>query len=211
MRASIAGNMRQLERERAQRLAEVWEAVSGSRVVPADGVLTPELRERYNLAAASTEQAMSARKREVIASLVGGRARQLERQTSLQVAIGRLSPAVTYLRAAEALAGTGTAMRRRWREEVEGAQHALEAATFDRRFGVELFAADLDYERIIYWPDPHDASQRVPQYDELPAFAHHPLPLLGALAEAAPDLCLLSVECVGLMVVAALAYFRLDV
>jgi ABC-type transport system involved in multi-copper enzyme maturation permease subunit len=211
MRASITGNMRQLERERAQRLAEIWEAVAGSRQVPADGVLSPELRERYAAAVASVEQSMTSRKRQVIESLEGARERQLERQTDLQTAIGRLSPAVTFLRGAEALAGTGASMQRRWRREVGSAQHALEAATFDRHFGVELYAAEMNYERITYWPDPTDVSHRVPDYDELPAFAHRRETLLDAVTASAPDLCLLAVECVGLMVVAAFAYFRVDV
>lgn len=211
MRASIIGNMRQLEKERAQRLAEVWESVSGTREIPVDGVLAPGLRERYLVAGEPIEQSMTARKRQVIESLQSARARDVERQASLDVTISSFSPAVTFLRAALALAGTGSSMRKQWRQEVNSAQQALEAATFDRRFGTEIFAATLNYQRITYWPDPADASQRVPAYDDLPKFTHLTQPLLDAVVGAAPDLCLLAVECVGLMIIATYAYFRLDV
>lgn len=211
MRASIAGNMKQLEHDRAERLAEVWETVSGSRAVPNDGNLSPELKDRYLAAAAPIEQAMAARKRNVIESLRSARDRQLDIQRGLQVGIGRLSPAISFLRAAQALAGTGDAMQSRWKQEIAGAQHSLETASFDRQFGVELFAADQNYERIVFWPDPTDEARRVPHYDELPTFRHHQQELLEAVAAAAPDLCLLALECVALMLVAALAYFRVDV
>ncbi|MDB4913773.1 MAG: hypothetical protein JWM95_1417 [Gemmatimonadetes bacterium] len=210
-RASIVGSMRQLEKERAERLAEVWESVTGSRDVPVDGILAPATREQYRIAGERIEQSMATRKRQLIESLNGARIRQEERQAWVAAAVGSVSPAVTFLRAATALAGTGTKMHRQWRQEVTGAQQALEAATFDRRFGVELFAANLNYERITYWPDQSDPSQRVPAYDDLPKFAHRTPALLEGVIGAAPDLCLLAVECIGLIVVATYAYLVVEI
>ena len=211
MRASIIGTMRSLEHERAERLAEVWESTSGSREVPRDGVLAPGLREQYLGAGERIEQSMVSRKRQVIESANAARARQEERQERIESVIGSLSPAVTYLRATASLAGTGMMLSRQWAQEVAGAQQALESATFDRRFGVEIFAATLGFERITYWPDQTDPAQRVPPYDALPMFVHRTPALLDGIVAAAPDLCLLAVECVAMLLIAAQAYFRVDV
>lgn len=211
MRASIVGTMRSLEHERAERLAEVWESTSGSRAVPADGVLAPGLREQYLTAGERIEQAMVTRKRQVIENAKAARLRQEERQERVESAIGSLSPAVTFLRASASLAGTGMMLSRQWAQEVTGAQQVLESATFDRRFGVEIFAANLGFERIMYWPDPTDPAQRVPTYDALPRFVHRTPALLDGVIAAAPDLCLLAIECIAMLLLAAHAYFRVDV
>ena len=211
MRASIIGSMWQLEKERAERLAEVWESVTGSRDVPADGILAPGIREQYRAAGARIEESMTTRKRQVIESMNGARVRQEERQAGVASMIGSFSPAVTFLRAAASLAGTGTQTHRQWMQEITGAQRALEAATFDKRFGVEIFAANLNYERITYWPDQSDPSQRVPDYDALPKFAHRTPALLDGVIGAAPDLCLLAVECIALIMISAYAYFIVEI
>jgi ABC-type transport system involved in multi-copper enzyme maturation permease subunit len=211
MRASVAENIRHLERERARSLAETWESVSGARDLPADGTISPDVRARYVLARQLIEERLTGRKRQVIESLESARERQRERRARLEIALGRLSPAVTFLRAATSMAGTGRSMRTQWMDEARAEQRALETASFDRQFGVELFDANLDYLRVIYWPNASDPLDRVPDYDALPDFAHHDRPLIELFAEAAPDLCLLAVECVTLILAASIAYTRLDV
>ena len=57
-------------------------------------------------------------------------------------------------------------------------------ALFDRTYGTELFAARQQFLRIAYLPNAADPAERVPRYDELPAFAA-PEPDLAADVRAA--------------------------
>ena len=211
VRASISENMHQLERERARRLAEVWEQVSGSRDTPADGVVSPDVRSLYLNSSLAIEEQMMTRKRQIIEGLTNQQTRDASRQATIERVVGRLSPAVTFRRVTEAIAATGYEMQWRWREEVARAQHAIEAASFDRRFGMELYSAAANYQRIMYWPDATDPTQRVPAYAELPAFTHHQEAVSERIATAVPDACLLAFECIGLLIIAAMAYVRTDI
>ena len=211
VRASISENMHQLERERARRLAEVWEEVSGSRDTPVDGVVSPDLRAQYLNSSLAIEQQMMARKRQIIEGVAGQQTRDAIRHGVVERLVGRLSPAVTYRHVTEAIAATGHEMLWRWRSEVARTQHAIEAASFDRRFGMELYSASTSYQRITYWPNSADVSERVPSYADLPIFADHAQSVGERIAAAAPDVCLLAFECVGLLVIAAAAYLRTDI
>ena len=111
----------------------------------------------------------------------------------------------------EAIAATGYEMLWRWRTEIARTQHAMEAASFDRRFGMELYSASMSYQRITYWPNPSDPDDRVPAYADLPSFAHQPQSIGERVAAAAPDVCLLAFECIGLLVIAGAAYLRTDI
>jgi hypothetical protein len=110
------------------------------------------------------------------------------------------------------MAGTGTEAEGRWSEQVAAHQLRLESATFDRSFGLELYPPQLNFLRIIWWPElGSDARSRPPDYDELPQFAFRE-PAIGALLRrSAPDLAVLIVGSVVWLAFAIYAFQRAEV
>lgn len=197
-----------VERDRARALAEVWRRTFGSDARPDD--LSAEIRRRYNEARVPVEAQLVQRKRAAIRAIDEGRAAKLRRQRMLAARLARLSPAGAYQQGAAAILGTGTVQAERWRLQALGHQHRLEAATFDRIFGVELFPPDLDFLRLIWWPDPRDAADLPPPYEALPPFEFAPPSLAGDLTRLVPEVAALVALTVCALVVAAALLHRAE-
>jgi hypothetical protein len=112
----------------------------------------------------------------------------------MALALGSLSPTVSFRVAAAAAAGTGAAYRERWESAVARHQRVLELATFDRAFGLEIFPPALNFLRVTIWPSASDPADRVPAYTDLPQFSTVRDDLSGDLREATPALALLLAE-----------------
>lgn len=202
--------IRQLQGERARALSTEWRRVAGSDSIP-DGQIDRLLREAYARAIGEQERTLTARKRAAIRRIDLERTRRLDRQARLARALGRASPAATYAALAAGVAGTGQDAAARWAEQVAAHQERLESATFDRRYGLEVFPAQLDFLRIIWWPDLSDPADRPPDYDMLPAFAYRDTPLETVIARAIPDLAILTGGTVAWLLIALAAFQRIDV
>lgn len=200
----------QLQNDRARALSMTWRRVAGSDTVPG-GHVDPALQEAYRRTAREQERAFIDRKRASIrlVDLVSQRA--AARQSALARAIGRVSPAAAYGMVAATLAGTGGDAAWRWNDQVAAHQGRLEAATFDRTFGMELFPPQLGYLRIIWWPDLTDPRERPPSYDALPAFAYREAPLQSVLAASLSELAILAAGSALWLIVALAAFQRADV
>src|SRR5690606_36397373 len=150
------------------------------------------LRRAYQRASADAERRLSARKRSILRDAETARARGVDRQRRLARALGRLSPAVSYEAIAADVSGTGADAAHRWIDQVSAHQLRLESATFDRSYGLELFPPQLNFLRIIWWPELRgDPSVRPPAYQDLPQFVFRE-PTLGSLVRrAATDLAVL--------------------
>lgn len=201
---------RALERARARALGEAWRATSGSMLPPEDGIVETDLRRRYDDARAPLERDFIRQKRDFLRDAQRATERAQASRIRLATAIGLLSPTLTFREAAASAAGTGATYRESWQRAVEHQQHALESATFDRVFGVEVFPPAFNYLRVTIWPDPSDPRDRVPEYDELPAF--EPVaPDVGADALAMlPSVAVLAVEAVTLLTLACGVFLWID-
>jgi hypothetical protein len=152
-----------------------------------------------------------ARKRAAIRHRETERQRLAERRRALALAISRFSPAASYAALAANLAGTGDDAVDRWTEQVAAHQARLENATFDLRFGMELFPAHLDFLRIIWWPDMRNSQDRPPAYRDLPKFAYRE-PALGlVIRRSLLDLAVLAGGTAAWLAVALIAFQRLEV
>jgi ABC-type transport system involved in multi-copper enzyme maturation permease subunit len=209
-RQAKAAAIRQLQHDRARTLSSVWRRAVGSDTVPGGAVERP-LRDAYRRIAMEQERAYTARKRAVIRQVELERQRAIDRQARVARAVGRVSPAAAYATVAADLAGTGSDAASRWSDQVASHQARLEAATFDRTFGMELYPASLGYLRVIWWPDLADPSDRPPAYEALPAFAYREAPLLDIVEGVLPELAMLAVGSALWMVVALTAFQRLNV
>jgi ABC-2 type transport system permease protein len=209
-RQARAAGIRQLQAERARALSMIWERVAGVDSVP-EGHLPRTVREAYRDASAEQERIFSARKRAIIRQIDLDRARRAERHARVVRHAGRLSPASSYAALAADLAGTGLDAGRRWMDQVAAHQERLEGATFDRRYGLELFPRELGFLRIIWWPDLADAADRPPGYTELPAFAYREPPLEAVLAGAVSELGVLTAGAVAWLLVAMAAFQRAEI
>ena len=202
--------IRQLHHERARALSGVWRRAMGTDTVPG-GLLDRPLRDAYRRIAAEQERAFTARKRAAIRQVELERQRAIDRQARLARAIGRVSPATAYATVAADLAGTGSDAAWRWSDQVGSHQAQLEAATFDRTFGMELYPAHLGYLRVIWWPDLAEPGDRPPAYEALPPFAYREAPLQDLLAGVLPELAILTAGSALWMIVALAAFQRLNV
>ena len=90
-------------------------------------------------------------------------------------------------------------------------QYRLEAATFDRTFGLEIFPAHLNFLRIIWWPDLRDSTDRPPPYDELPPFAYRPAPLESVMEDCLPEMAVLVAGAAAWLLFALFTFQRMDV
>lgn len=203
--------IRALERARGRALGDVWRATSGSLLPPADGLVAPDLRRRYDDARAPLERDFTRRKRDLLRDARTATARARDAQERVAAAIGALSPTRTFRVAAAAAAGTGTPYRAAWEDAVTRHQRALEVATFDRVLGVEVFPPAFGYLRVIIWPNPADPRDRVPEYDELPRFDAIAPDLRADAAAALPGLATLVGETVVLLILACGAFLWIDV
>lgn len=210
MRASIRQHIAHLERERARQLASAWEEVSGTRDVPADGSIAPDVRAAYSLRQHAIEQRLAIRKRQIIGDLQDARERDRAEQVALATTLGRLSPSVVMRLAVSAVASTGRDEEDLWREEVKREQRALEGATFDQTHGMELFASNLGFLRMTFWPDNSDVADRVPDYRALPVLVHQRDGLAAATTRMVPEAAILALESVSFITIAGLAFSRLD-
>lgn len=209
-RQAKAQAIQQLQRERAQLLSAAWRRLSGVDSAPS-GRIDPSLRGAYARAIATDEARLLSRKRAAIREIDGRRQRARERQRTLANAIARLSPAASYGLLAADIAGTGDHSAERWRDQVAAHQARLEAATFDRPFGMELFPRQLGYLRITWWPDLGDPNDRPPAYRDLPAFAYQEPATASVARRVLPDLAVLLGGSIGWLTVALIAFQRLDV
>ncbi len=204
-------SVRQLETERARALAAIWEQVSGTGVVPDATTLTPRLRRQYDEARRGTEQEFMRRKRTLLRTTADDRRRQIARQLAVLETIDVLSPPAAFAMVASAVAGTSTGALSRWQLAVDEHQQRLERTMFDRQFGTELFVKPLNYLRVAFLPNANDPSERLPRYDELPAFAP-PAADLGADVRAAlPLLGVLVTHTLVFLALAGVAVLRMDV
>lgn len=202
--------IRRLQLERAQLLSAAWRRLSGADSAPS-GRIEPSLRSAYAQAIAADEARLLSRKRAAIREIDGRRHRARERQRALANAIARISPAASYGLLAADVAGTGDDVAQRWRDQVAAHQARLEAATFDRPFGMELFPRQLDYLRITWWPDLGDPNDRPPAYRDLPAFDYQEPALASVARRVLPDLAVLLGGSIGWLTVALIAFQRMDV
>ena len=211
VRQAKVAAIRQLQRERAVALSEAWRRSAGSDSIP-DAQVDQHLRTAYLRASADAERRLFARKRSLLRDAETARARTIDRQRRLARALGRLSPAVSFGAIAAEVAGTGTEAAHRWTEQVAAHQLRLESATFDRSYGLELFPPQLNFLRIIWWPDLRgDAHARPPAYHDLPQFVFRE-PALGALFRgAATDLAILILGSAGWFAIAIVAFQRAEV
>jgi ABC-type transport system involved in multi-copper enzyme maturation permease subunit len=210
-RQSQSEGLRQLEGERARALASVWRRVAGTDEVPLDSMVGPSLRRAYDAARAPVEADLMRRKRALIRSSTEERRRRQAAQTRLASALEALSPAAAFAHLAAAAAGTGPAARERWTRAVDEQQQRLESAVFDRVHGTDLFAARENYLRISYLPDALDPADRVPRYDELPAFSPPDGDLAMDVRDALPWLVALVLEAAVCLAVAARAILRMEI
>lgn len=207
---SRAEALAQLEAERARALAGVWRRVAGRPDVPLDGAIDPATRGAYDRARAPLDATLMRRKRALLRESLGARRREVAARARIESALGTLSPASSFAALAAEIAGTGTASRERWEHAVDDQQRRLEVAVFDRSFGTELFAANAGYLRISYLPNDADPKERVPRYDELPAFAA-PSPNLAAdLRAAVPALTVLLAQGVICLAGGVVAVTRME-
>jgi ABC-2 type transport system permease protein len=206
-RQAKSAAIRQLQKDRARALAADWRRAAGSDTVPA-GHVDPALRDAYRRIAGEQERAFTDRKRASIRLVELGTQRAAARQSGLARAIGRVSPAAAYGMIASTLAGTGGDAAWRWSDQVAAHQARLEAATFDRTFGMELFPSQLGHLRIIWWPDLADPRDRPPSYDALPPFAYREAPLQSVLTGSLPELAILVVGSALFLIVALAAFQR---
>ena len=204
-RAAIA----RVEDDRARALAEVWRRTFGSDERPDD--LTPDIRRRYNDAREPVEQLFVNRKRQQIRALDDERRTMRSRQRTVETWFARLSPAGAYEIAAAAALGTGAIEAARLHLEAQRHQRRLEPLTFDRVFGVELYPPDLGYLRIIWWPDPRDATDLPPPYEALPRFEFAPTAVSRDLSRLLPDVGLLLAVTVGALSAAAVLMHRAEI
>ncbi|HUF30400.1 MAG TPA: ABC transporter permease subunit [Gemmatimonadaceae bacterium] len=202
--------IRQIQGERARALSASWRRVSGADSAPT-GYVSRALGDAYARAIEADEQRFIMRKRAAIRTADAERQRTTERRQSLARAIARLSAAASYSAVAANLAGTGDEAVRRWTEQVVAHQTRLENATFDRRFGMELFPAHLDFLRIIWWPDLRDARDRPPAYRDLPQFAYQEPSMSVVLRQSLLDLAVLAVGSTVWLAVALIAFQRAEV
>jgi ABC-type transport system involved in multi-copper enzyme maturation permease subunit len=201
----------QVQRERARTLADAWRRSTGTDSVP-EGHVDDALRAAYARASAEDERRLAARKRSIIRDAETARARSVDRRERLGHMVGRLSPAMSYAAIAAEMAGTGTEAAGRWSEQVAAHQLRLESATFDRSFGLELYPPQLNFLRIIWWPElGSDARSRPPDYGELPQFAFREPPIGALLRRSAPDLAVLIVGSVVWLAFAIHAFQRAEV
>jgi ABC-type transport system involved in multi-copper enzyme maturation permease subunit len=200
----------QLQRDRARALAAAWREVSGSDSAPEEPV-DRAVRVAYARAAASDERHLTARKRAAIRQVETTRQRALARRRRLAGAIAWLSPASSYAAVAANVAGTGGDAAQRWLDQVTTHQARLEAATFDRQFGMEIYPPQLGYLRIIWWPDLSDPSDLPPRYRDLPPFAFRDAPLAFVFAQSFSHLAVLMLGTVGWLVIALRAFQRAEV
>lgn len=203
--------LRQLEAERARVLAAVWRRVTGSDVVPIDGVIAGDVRRRYDDARARPEAALMQRKRALLRTIEDARAREQMAQARLGTRLGMISPAATFSAFAAEVVGTGGGFRRRWEQAAVEHQERLERAAFDRAFGTELFDARAGYLRITFQPNPADPRDRVPAYAQLPPFAAPADDLDADLRGALPLLAMLLLDGLALFAAATVAVVRMEV
>jgi ABC-type transport system involved in multi-copper enzyme maturation permease subunit len=200
----------QLQNERARLLADAWRRVSGADTAPA-GAMSEPLRLAYHRATEADERAFTARKRAAIRQVETARRRAIDRQRSVAAAIEWLSPAATYAAIAANLANTGRDAADRWLDQVEAHQARLEAATFDRRFGIELYLPRLNLLRVIWWPDLGRPDDLPPSYKNLPTFAYREAPLSVVMRNALPNLAVLAFGTVFAFAAALRAFQRAEV
>lgn len=199
-----------IQSERARTLSAAWRRVAGADSAPA-GYVSSALGDAYARATAGDEQRFMVRKRAAIRDTDTERQRNAERRRNLALTISRFSPAASYSALAANLAGTGDDAVHRWTEQVGAHQARLENATFDQRFGMELFPAHLDFLRIIWWPDLRNSSDRPPAYRDLPQFAYQE-PALGlVIRRSLPDLAVLAVGSAAWLALALIAFQRAEV
>ncbi|WP_148306404.1 hypothetical protein [Gemmatirosa kalamazoonensis] len=185
--------------------------MSGTDEVPLDSVASPALRRAYDAVREPVEAELMRRKRALLRGAANERRRERDAQAALAAWIDALSPAGAFARFAETVVGTGAPALSRWERAVDDHQARLEAATFDRPYGTELFAARERYLRITYLPNAFDPGGRVPRYDELPAFSA-PAPDLAADVRAAlPSLGALLAHALVCLLLAAHAVLRMEV
>jgi hypothetical protein len=211
IRQNRRDNVLLLERERARRLAGIWNAVSGADTIRSAAELPAEARQQYDRARAPIEAEMSRRKRGRIQDIVGEQQRRLLQQRRYATLLGRIAPAVSFRIAASEIAGTGHLVEERWRDQTTRHQALLEQATFDKVHGLELFNAQADYTRSIWWPDQSNATDRVPSYDDLPDFTFVAPSIGDALMASIPDLVLLLVANALWLSTACVAFVRADI
>jgi hypothetical protein len=200
----------QLERDRSRMLSEGWRRATGTDSAP-DGRIDRTVRDAYARAVAGEERHLSARKRTVIRQVETERERAIVRQRRVARAIGWLSPASSYGALAANLAGTGDDAARRWLDQVTAHQARLEAATFDRQYGMEVYPPYLDYMRIIWWPDLSDPRDLPPAYHDLPSFAFRDAQVSVVIGRSLTDLAVLTLGAVLWLVVALRAFQRAEV
>lgn len=183
--------IKQLQHERARLLSEAWRRASGSDSAP-NGAISAALRDAYARASDADEKALTARKRVAIREVETARQRAIHRRRNVATALGWLSPAATYGVVAANLASTGREAADRWLDQVETHQTRLETATFDRRFGLELYPAHLNLLRIIWWPDLGLPDDLPPSYRELPPFSYREASLSTVLRDSLMNIAVLT-------------------
>lgn len=199
-----------IQSERARTLSAAWRRVAGADSVPS-GYVASAMRDAYGRVIADDERRFMVRKRTAIRHTETERQRFAERRRALALAISRFSPAASYAALAANLAGTGDDAVDRWTEQVAAHQARLENATFDLRFGMELFPAHLDFLRIIWWPDLRNSRDRPPAYRDLPKFAYQE-PALGlVIRRSLFDLAVLAGGSAAWLAIALIAFQRLEV
>jgi ABC-type transport system involved in multi-copper enzyme maturation permease subunit len=186
--------VRDIARTRARALGLAWRTASGSDLPPDGGIVAEDTRRRYEALRAPVEQRFTREKRDLLRAVSDEQTRARSRQERMALALGSLSPTVSFRVAAAAAAGTGAAYRERWESAVARHQRVLELATFDRAFGLEIFPPALNFLRVTIWPSASDPADRVPAYTDLPQFSTVRDDLSGDLREAAPALALLLAE-----------------
>lgn len=198
-----------VERDRARALAEVWRRTFGTDERPDD--LTPELRRRYNESRQPVEAQLVERKRAQIRALDDERRALRRRQRTLATRLARLSPAGAFEVGAAAALGTGAVEAERLELDAWRQQRRLEALTFDRVFGVELYPPDLGYLRLVWWPDPRDATDLPPPYEALPRLEVVPSPVSRDLPRVLPDVGVFLIVTVAALAIATMLMNRAEI